>query len=222
MSVYLKEQTLLPKIIAWVYKVKIISCLPWAEGITSRISIMLYWYQLWGCCWVCSGVQVWQACYVGLGVHGFCVVLGWVWLPPVPCSVGWHWNKGFLQASQLHPQLVGLLLGMQMGMAPTGSLGDLMFGQCVGPWVGRTGPGLWLKEPRGTGWKSRAVFISTVKIEVYRTDSRGWIAMSPVLSLSTLDYSLTMARGAKAKYVAIWWSPKVQIWVSPQEFTECS
>ena len=53
-----------------------------------------------------------------LGRHGFYLILGQRILPPVLCSVGWHWNKGLLQCPKMSPQVVGLTLlpGIRMSV----------------------------------------------------------------------------------------------------------
>ena len=51
----------------------------------------------------------------GSGQHGSCLVSGWMGQPPVPCSVGWHWDNSLLHCPELGPQRVGLLPGTQMG-----------------------------------------------------------------------------------------------------------
>lgn len=45
------------------------------------------------------------------GIHGhrFCIFPRWMGLPPVPFSVGWHWDNGPLQDQQLGPHTVDLL-----------------------------------------------------------------------------------------------------------------
>lgn len=36
--------------------------------------------------------------------HGFCFIPGSTGLPPIPCSVGWPWDKCPLENPQLSPQ----------------------------------------------------------------------------------------------------------------------
>lgn len=81
------------------------------------------------------------------GRHGFCFILGQRILPPVLCSVGWHWNKGLFQCPKMSPQMVGLTLlpGIRMSAELARSLGMFLADHWMGPWVGRTGLGLWLK-----------------------------------------------------------------------------
>lgn len=81
------------------------------------------------------------------GRHGFCLILGQRILLPVLCFVGWHWNKGLLQCPKMSPQMVGLTLlpGIRMSVDIARSLGMFLADHWMGPSVGRTSPGLWLK-----------------------------------------------------------------------------
>lgn len=60
-------------------------------------------------------------------------------------SVGWHWEEGPLQGLQLGTQIVGPLSSARMGVVPKTTLGETLLGHWVGPRVGSTGPGSWLR-----------------------------------------------------------------------------
>lgn len=73
--------------------------------------------------------------------------------------------------------------------------------------MGRSGLGPWLRrlEP-----SPRAVSGSTAKIEVCQLALEAWIDMSPARSLSRLDWSWTVTRGARAMWRALSGSPEAQ------------
>lgn len=60
----------------------------------------------------------------GFSRHKSCLVPRQTALSPRHCSVGLFYNKGSLQASQLFPPMAHLLLGMQIGVVPSGFLKD--------------------------------------------------------------------------------------------------
>lgn len=96
---------------------------PWVNPIISGIRVKLDQKMWKGCRWVCSGVCSWWACYKGLRSH---LVTRWMGLPPLPCSVGWHW--GFQG-----PQTVGRLLDVKTVW--------LLPGPWPRHWMGNNGPG---------------------------------------------------------------------------------
>lgn len=69
-------------------------------------------------------------------VGGLRWVLVWMGLSPVPCSIGFYWDKGLLQAHWLDPQAVGPLPDVQpvylppgLGRASAGPLDRSLSGQ---------------------------------------------------------------------------------------------
>lgn len=106
------------------------------------IPVFLEWSRGEGC-WACNGVCSWLATR-GSGGHGSYWLPRLVGLPPILCWVWWHWDKGPLQAAQLRPQTEGLLSDVQ-SVIPSRSMGVLLSVHWIGPWLGRTGPGQWLR-----------------------------------------------------------------------------
>lgn len=68
------------------------------------------------------------------GRHEFCLVPGWIGLrlPQNLGQLGWHWDKSKYQGLQM----MDLLPGMQISVAPTGSLRGFLSSCSLGEFLG--------------------------------------------------------------------------------------
>lgn len=155
-------------------------------------------------CWVKVSFKTVTASTVGLtlGVHfsgasgrqGSYLVLGWMELHPVPCSVGWHWDKGPLQGSQLGLQFAGLLPGKWAGLTLLRSWeGCCLVIEWVPGWAGLALDYAWEEldmSPRFFGVSQPRMRCIDMALEVQ-------MGMSSTRSLHGLDYSWPWLEGSK-------------------------
>lgn len=117
---------------------------PQADVITSKIAVMLSRSQFQGYLLVCSGVHSWQTSYQGFG---------WVWILSCPSVDGTASNTllsrvapGQRSASGSTLQSSDVLLpSTQVDIATAMSLWMFLLDCWIGPWLRRTGSGLWLR-----------------------------------------------------------------------------
>lgn len=126
-----------------------------------------------------------------------------MWLPAVPCSVGWDWDKGLLWGPRMGPQVASLLPGKwwvcllpDLGWTAAWSLDGSLDGQ---DWP-------WTVAERYWNWASMLFQIPQPRFAL-----QSWMGMAPSRSLDGLNWSLTVARGAGVEYRALSGSLGVQL-----------
>lgn len=99
--------------------------------------------------------------------------------------------------------MMGLLSGAWMGVASTKFLGRLVPDPWMYPWIGRTGPGLWMAK---RGW-NRAPGLFQVRQQRLKSSDLALgahMGVSSITSLVRLDWSLYMVVGAEQSVEPFW------------------